>query len=245
MPMMNAIIVPVVVGPLMTQRAIESAAAQDIRDGVTVLALDNGSRDGTSFTLRTLPCVVRTYPVQQSLNKVWNDALSWAFDQEQLDRVLVINNDVKLRPDTYRLLARDSGSFVTGVSVSEEEQTRHVHPSSRSPHPCFSCFLMRKDVWQKVGRFDERYWAFASDGDYHLRMDRAGIDAYAIDVPFLHLGSGTMKALRNEERDELQRRADADRALFHQQYGFEIGSEAYYKAFRHERDNRYATTGRL
>ena len=135
-----------------------------------------------------------------------------------------------------------------GAVFPAMEQTEHADVSSKSPHPSFSCFLIREQVWRRVGRFDERFWAWASDGDYHLRMDRLGIDAYALDIPFYHQVSGTLKQTLLEDRDfhnELCARSDLDRKEFERKWGCAIGSKQYYDMFRKSRDNKYQETGRL
>jgi hypothetical protein len=189
--------------------------------------------------------MVQTHLRAHSLNRVWNEALRLTFHSLKLDYALVINNDLTLRPDTYRLLVADGGLFVTGVSVSDEKLLQSTDPTSKSPHPSFSCFLIRREVWTRVGEFDEDYWAYCSDADMHLRMDRNGIDAYAIAVPFLHEVSGTIKHADNATREMLMKRADADRETFQRKYGFSVGSPEYYSSFRNVRENRYVNHGRL
>ncbi len=242
---MHLIVIPVLCGPQMTQRCIDSALVQDV-DNVKVLVIDNGSRDcGPMLRSYGGRITLVSYSMPRSLNVVWNMALDLAFRSLRLEHALVINNDVVLRPDTYRLLRDDGGLFVTGVSVNTIQATGHADVTSKSPHPGFSCFLMRSEVWNRVGRFDERYWAWCSDACYHLRMERMDISAYALDVPFCHEVSGTLKHLDPQTRDMLCKRADADRATFVQTYGFSVGSPEYYAAFREQRENLYATTGRL
>jgi GT2 family glycosyltransferase len=247
----NLIIMPVVNNLAGTKRCVQSCLDQDIAGGVQIMAVDNGSTDGTGPWLRSLVAngqpniVVIPHTHMISLNKVWNQCLGWAFASLKLDYALVINNDLELRPDTYRLLVEDGGGFVTGVSVQHREAMATANPASKSPHPSFSCFLIRAEVWHKVGQFDEDYWAYCSDGDYHLRMDDMGIDAHALAVPFLHEISGTIKHASNEQRDLLQRRADADRQTFLRKWGFSVGSPQYYQHFKHARENRMAATGRL
>lgn len=230
----------------MTQAAIESALAQDIGD-VWLYAIDNASTDGTGDYLRTLG--VRTTVVAhmrpQGLSRVWNEALTLAFDSLRLEHALVINNDVILRTDTYRLLRDDGGLFVTGVGVGIREQMTSCDPMSHSPHPSFSCFLMRRECWERVGEFDEGMRIWASDGDYHLRMHNAGIEACSIAVPFGHEVSATLKLADDGERDRLHKVADADRAYFKSKWGCEIGSDDYYKRFSPDARNVYKETGRL
>jgi glycosyltransferase involved in cell wall biosynthesis len=230
----NLCILPCVNNPILTKKCIDSVLAQDIP--VAVFVILNGSHD-CAPVIRSYGQRIRSiaYTEPISLNVVWNQALDLAFNTLKLEHVLVINNDVILRPDTYNLLLADGGGFVTGVGVGTMEQLAICEPASRSPHPTFSCFLIRAEVWHRVGKFDERYWAFASDCDYHLRMDRMNIDSYSINLPFYHEGSGTMKHMSNDDRDLLQKRADADREEFIRQHGFAIASPEYEQAFRHSK----------
>jgi hypothetical protein len=246
---MNLIIMPVMCGIQMTKAALDSALAQDVGD-IFILVIDNGSRDGTGPWLRTLtnPHITVIQHLQPiSLNRLWNKALELAFHSLHLPDALVINNDVTLRTDTYRIL-RDTGlPFVTGVGVDSAQQaiSARPNPASRTPHPSFSCFLIRKETWDTVGPFDEQFWAWTADGDYHLRMDALGIDAWSIDLPFHHIGSATIKGVSPEEHLRLCRLSDEDRAKFHAKWGCTIGSDEYYSRFRSTRDNKYSTTGRL
>jgi len=230
----------------MTRACIESALAQDIGD-VWLYAIDNASDDGTGDYLRTLG--VRTTVVghrkPQGLHKVWNEALTLAFDSLLLPHALVVNNDVILRTDTYRHLRDDGGLFVTGVGVGTYEEMKACDPTCKSPGPSFSCFLIRRECWERVGEFDEGMHAHCGDGDYHLRMHALGIEACSIAVPFGHVGSATIKYAEPEERDRLCRQADADRAYFMQKWGCAIGSDDYYQRLAHKGPNVYKETGRL
>jgi len=227
---MNTIIMPFIVGRTMTRRCLDSLLAQDIGD-VRVVAVSNGSNDGTLEYVRAYFQAIEivAYASIRSLNKVWNDMIDLALIES--DHVLVVNNDVVLKPETYRTLVEDGGAFVTGVSSGEEIARQVVDVGARSPHPDFSCFLMTRECWRRVGRFDEEFWAYCSDGDYHLRMHRAGIEAYCLALPFFHERSSTIRLADNATRDMLQVRADADRETFKRKWGFEMGSEEYERCF--------------
>ncbi len=107
-----------------------------------------------------------------------------------------------------------------------------ANPTASRPHPDFSCFLIRRWVWEKVGPFDERYLiAYCEDADYHVRMHRAKVDAKCIDIPFLHHAAATINSLPVWERERVERQADLNRALFKKEYGCEVGSAEYYALF--------------
>jgi GT2 family glycosyltransferase len=235
----NWVFIPVCGGLAMTKRTVQSVLAQDIGN-IRILLADDASQDSVSPWLRTL---YHQYPNVQTIGSVtnmgptywWNVALDWLFSKEQVPYVLVLNSDLWLSPATYRLLVEDGGGFVTGISVDTMKATENVNPSSKSPHPSFSCFLIRREVWERVGRFNPDMVIYAQDCDYHLRMDREGIDAYSIDVPFYHEVSGTMKQADNKRRDAIQARADKDRLAFKNKWGYAIASPEYEQAFRHSK----------
>lgn len=261
---MNWIIVPVRNNLHLTKKAVASFRKQDIGD-VAILLIDNASTDGTAEWLNTQNGITRaTFDPPASVAKSWNFGLKTAFDYGA-DWALVVNNDVELRPDTYRRLVEDGGGFVTAVGTRDKEKIKphedyvfgtikggtyqagdavmvddltkvepwfmQPDPDKRRPHPDFSCFLIRRWVYEKVGPFDEKFEiAFCEDGDYDLRMYRAGIRAYCLDLPFLHHGSMTIKNADDAEIRKIQRQADVNRRYFEKKWGFPMASEAYYRA---------------
>jgi FkbM family methyltransferase len=429
----NYAVMPVRAHPLMTQRAVESVLGQDIP--VIPYLIDNGSDCG-SYLRSVDGAVVVSHQRPKGLHRVWNDALRYAFDVCRQPYVLVVNNDVVLRQDTYRLLAADGGQFVTAVGVdrpvlyspewlaaqdrvkishftrqglqikgvvhvganngyeiehylalgaervwafeplysafaelrgrwgsnprvklsnlalsnrtgfakllvtqgdgqgssllpgapsadyqiiekqacetarydalagpgqpyntlvidvqghelevlqgfgaalfdfdylniecSEQpiyqggaaarqivdylanygfEQDSPICPhddvmfikprarlsAARRPHPDFSCFLIRRECWEKVGPFDEEIYCFTGDGDYHLRMHTAGVQASSLNIPFFHESSGTLKYAADELRDSIAHQAAIDRKYFEWKWGCAMGSDAYNGMFR-------------
>ena len=213
----------------LTKRALETFLAQDIGD-VRVLLIDNASTDGTRAWMSTLHD--RVYSVhfsrQRSVAACWNWAFAWVFTN-QPDYALVANNDVELRPETYRLLRDDGGPFVTAVGVgSSEQMAEDLEPQNKRPRPDFSCFLIRQDTYLRTGGFDEGYEiAMAEDCDLHVRMHRKGIRAYCIGVPFYHVASATIKNADPEEQKRIAEQAEKNRNRFFKTYGQRIGTEGY------------------
>lgn len=221
----------------LTKLALRSVAAQD--HPVEILVVDNCSNDGTAQWLRTKSLTVITAPEQWSLARCWNTALQ-ALWHVGCDRALVLNNDVEIRPDTVKLLGRHDGEFVTCVSVDMPERMGTVGDrdvpellQSEREHPDFSCFMIGKDVTDRVGWFDESYFpAYCEDSDYHVRMHRAGVRAVCVDIPFLHHGAGTLKTAGAGEVARIRRGADANRERFRLAYGCLPGSDGYQELFR-------------
>jgi|ERR1700723_196678 len=215
----------------LTKLAVKSALAQDVP--CDVLVIDNDSADGTSYWLRTKPLAYIAYHPQKSLSACWNAGIK-AFWSVGASEVLVINNDVEIAPNTYRILSAGEG-FTTGVGVSDREQFKPVPGillGTSRPHPDFSCFMIRKEVTDKVGWFDESYYpAYCEDSDYHVRMHKAGIEAVCVDLPFYHYAAGTLKNANPAEASAIKHGADANRERFRKQYGCLPGSDAYNKLF--------------
>lgn len=231
--MSNYIICVACNGLVMTQKAVESFLSQDIEGGVEVLLVCNGAVD--PLYRHPWPKGVTTiaFCPRYSLSGVWNMALKVVFRHS--DKVLVVNNDVVLRADTYRLLDADGGGFVTAVGEDNPIKVMRSkpQPDSKRPHPDFSCFLIRRSVVERVGYFNEQFaGAYCEDSEFHVRMHRAGVEAYCIGVPFYHIGSGTLKASGDErERHQIQLQADANRELFKSMFGCLPGTPEYSALF--------------
>lgn len=216
----------------LTRVALRSILAQDVE--VEILVVNQGSTDGTREYLGSLYPLVKTihfYP-QKGVSHGWNQGLRHIF-QSGGQTCLVVNNDVRLRSDTYRLLLEDGGGFVTAVGVSDDSKVREGGVlGERRPHPDFSCFLIRREVWEKVGEFDEGFvGGYAEDWDFHVRLHKAGVEAYCIDLPFFHYAAGTLKSSEAEEQEKIQQQAGRNRSYFEKKWGFAGGSPEYYKFF--------------
>lgn len=223
----------------LTKKAVNSALSQNVP--VEVLVVDNASTDGTAHWLQTKPIATIYTGEQWALSKCWNAALK-ALWKLGYDRALVCNNDIVLRPDAVKLLNAHGGPFVTCVSVDtadrmgvEGDREIDTLRETERPHPDFSAFLIRKEVTDKVGWFDERCFpAYTEDSDYHVRIHRMGLRAVCIDVPFLHYGAGTLKSASVQDAAKIRRGADANRQRFKQQYGCLPGTPEYEALFRPE-----------
>ena len=214
----------------LTNRTVKSIQRQDIP--VELFVIDNCSTDQTVEYLEGLGIPMLACEVSMGVSSAWNYGLTNFFGLGY-DHVLVVNNDIEIQPWFYRRLLEDGGPFVTGVGVDDKGQLDHADsdPHSSDPHPHFSAFLIHREVWEKVGMFDENMVLYGSDCDYHVRMHNAGIKAYTTGVPFFHAGSGTIKS-NPEEASAIHQRANLDRAAFKAKWGCEIGTPDYYALFK-------------
>lgn len=230
---MNFIICPVRNCLELTRIAVKSFLSQDIGD-VKVVLIDNGSTDATGPWARAQDDVFYIYcSPQTGVSRAWNLGLKYAFETMKEPYALVSNNDVMLRADFYRKLVEHGGGFVSGMTVEKESELKGIAQASK--HPDFSCFLIRREVWEKVGEFNMRMVLYASDNDYHIRMNRKGVQALNLGIPFLHFRSSTLKYLPLKEADEVRKQADADREVFKGLYGCMPWEPAYDELFKERR----------
>jgi len=229
------------------KQAVASFNAQDVEGGVRVMCVDNGSTDGVPHYLHQHGEIdaIHNMP-QRGVSHAWNQALRYVFSlagARRVERVLVCNSDVVLRPDTWRRLADERAQFVTAVGTDDPRLIASPYPEprpdARRPHPDFSCFMISRECYTLVGPFDENFkGAYGEDSDMHVRMHDAGIEAYCIDLPFLHVGGGAQTVKRADETEQrrITKQAAANRAYFLKKWGFPIptpenGGVEYYKHF--------------
>jgi GT2 family glycosyltransferase len=229
---MNPVLIPVHNSLELTKQAIASILKQDL--DITLYVIDNASTDDTRQWLNDNRILHWTRGTN-GVSAAWNHGLDYLFNTADCEHVLCVNNDVVLRPDTYRVLLEDGGLFVTAVSVGDVNQLDWDGVPRKRPHPDFSCYVIRKEVWDRVGKFDESMVLYCSDGDYHLRGHRVGVECCTIGIPFYHYASGTLKSATDEERQKIQHQADADRVTFERKWGVKMGSDEYYKLFNGSR----------
>lgn len=225
----------------LSKRCLATLLKQDTR---TILLIDNASSDGTVQWMRLAANADRVWyqnlTPQRSVAQCWNLGLEWAFGCTRADEeVLVVNNDTELRPDTYSTLRHhlsvSGAGMMTCISVRERERMQgnfELSVDGYRPHPDFSCFMISKACYERVGLFNEAYeGAFAEDAEYHVRMHRAGVKALNCGLPFLHHGSQTVKRADEPERKRICEAADRNRELFYETYGVRIGSQEYSSLF--------------
>ena len=226
----------------LTKKCVESARAQDIP--TEILVWDNCSTDQTGDWLRSViqngygdSKYENVYGHFSSSNRGvsygWNWGLNYFFGRGA-EHILVPNNDTILAPETYSRLLDYNLPFVTGREVTNLEDIDKPPIGELGGGPQFSCFLIRKDAWEKIGDFDESQWGWCSDCDYHLRAHRLGINLQSAPVLYYHERSSTIKNAPPKEKRLLGMQADADRLEFAKKWGFSVGSPQYAAQFSAE-----------
>lgn len=224
-----------------TKRCVESVKAQDVPTFLFVF--DNGSTDGTQEWLESNKIAGIGLNYNSGVSFGWNKTLSVMFDGlngntevfengKTADHVLVIGNDTILPSWFYSTLLAFDVPFVSGVAVENMGQIAcPTGDGELTMHPDFSAWLIRKSVWEKVGKFDESMWGWCSDCDYHYRAHRMGIPLYKSNTPFFHVRSRTIELAPAREKRMLEMQADADRLQFYSKWKARVGSPQYQDLF--------------
>lgn len=237
--MSNWIGIPVLNCKDLTLQTIADCMAQDCGD-VKILVVDNGSTDDTRQALKDLNdsrIHILEFDENEGVGPAWNHICQLVFSGalepggDIPSHVLIINNDVRLRPDTYSSLLIPKGGFVTGVNVGSIEKMNaeeiHVTPDPvLKGGPDFSCFRITRDFYEKLGGFPECFMAFHEDNLTHWMAKFKGIDAdmYGIAVPYVNIGSQTIK--QNPEVKKLVDRSwSFNKLLYERICGGPVGRE--------------------
>lgn len=213
----------------LTQNAIHSFLRQDIPAVVRVI--DNASTDGVKQWVEAYGWLLYGAAENEGVSAGWNRGLKWFFERN-FDSVLVMGNDTWIPPYFLRELLSYGQPFITGVAVDNMEQIQK-QPSKcpLDPHPDFSAFCIRRDIWQQVGMFDESMKHYASDCDWHIRAHQKGYDLWKASCEFYHERSSTLRNASEQERQEIQEQANKDRAVFRAIYNCLPGEPAYEAIF--------------
>jgi GT2 family glycosyltransferase len=220
----------------LTKKCVASVLAQDVE--TDLLVIDNASTDGSrEWLLQTLG-VGRCWPMPENkyVSKPWNIGLRHFF-QNGAEHVCVINNDTILPPNFCRELASTGSGFVTGVSwwdlksIMSPENCWH---GELTDGPDFSAFLIRRELYEKVGPFNEDMAIYCSDVDYDIRARRLGITLNNSHVKFYHERSSTLKQSIEKDKADIQAQANVDHLVFQATYGMMPGEQGYERLWQVE-----------
>lgn len=145
MPVTSVIIVLADSGPL-TRECVEHALASDVP--VNVVVVDNGSTDGIPESLdRAYADDDRVRIVYNRANLGFGPAVNRGVAQSRGARILVLNPDCLVQPDTIRRMAAhmDVHTGIVGAVVCDAEG--QPDPASRRRDP-----LLRRALATKLGR---------------------------------------------------------------------------------------------
>ena len=113
-----------------------------------------------------------------------NVGIQYALDHGA-DYVLVLNNDVVVMPNLLQKMLDAKADMVGG---EQGEALGHTYLSG-------AVLLIQKNVLQRIGLFDERFFLYYEDLEYSVRARKAGFVLKKIDGGFRHGVSATTSSL--------------------------------------------------
>jgi N-acetylglucosaminyl-diphospho-decaprenol L-rhamnosyltransferase len=193
-----------------------------------VIVVDNGSSDETRAWLRSDWPHVSV--VELDHNHAFTQAVNLGVDTGGGEHVVLLNNDVELRPDCLEHLvapleedpavgsvaavllqpgelAIDSVGVTTDVTLAGFPRLQGLAPEeAKNLQPLLTgpegtAAAYRRAAWEQVGGLDESIVAYMEILDLALRLRRAGWgSACALDAVGVHIGSATFGRRSVEQR---------------------------------------------
>jgi hypothetical protein len=191
-----------------------------------IMVVDNASKDGSVEYVRATFSQVRV--VENATNFMWaagNNVGVRIAMEEGHDWVMLANNDILVDPQWAKIGMRvaqlDRRIGVIGYHVIGKSSRVDVREWRRAlgdfPGLAFKddpaiagCFMMvRREVFEAVGLFDETYQLYGEENDFVARAIKAGFRAVRCNFPIWHCCEGTARkvplftaymATRNELR---------------------------------------------
>ncbi len=185
-----------------------------------VSVIDNGSSDGSCDFIEARFPQVRCIALPE--NRGFSAAVNAGIQASRADYVFLLNNDTELpdeclaelveAAETQRefdffapkmlsfhkrtVLDGAGDGFLRGgagyrLGTMEQDSPRYGQAGPVFG-ACAGAVLYRKEVFARVGLFDEDFFAYLEDVDLNLRMNRAGIRGYYVpNAVVYHIGSAT------------------------------------------------------
>jgi glycosyltransferase involved in cell wall biosynthesis len=220
----------------LTKKAYDSICAQDVGD-LELCIVNNGSTQPTVDWLNSLDMSnpkVHVYGAHYAKNVspvlIINKYMAELFTRHEY--ILGVPNDVILPPNLYSQFLKWPRGIVTGSMT--ENRNFPLFDQSRAVSECtpMAVALLRKWVYDALiardGYFlDPRYYHYASDMDFALRISTCGIRGIQLDIQYFHQCSSSWRLLPPEKGKIITDQADRDRETFERVYGFKVDDPRY------------------
>ena len=153
-------------------------------------------------------------PNNANTSRIWNKLIK----ESTCDYVMLIDSDAyvpKCEPCwlTRMMEMIDETGIVIPVSSCGGGQNQHVskaedYPSTEINKGIWSgyCFLFKKELYEKVGEFDERFYIYGQDSEWAYRVGKLGGAVMRKDTLVEHIGSASFSSNPDREDDKLYAR---------------------------------------
>lgn len=161
----------------LTKRAIKSIGNHEI------ILINNNKDDATDYGVTK----VITNDTNVGVSKAWNQGIREATG----DYIMILNSDVEL-PEGWERQMIGEGIVFPSANEPQGEIVKFAFPWV---HGC--CFMAKKEIFNRVGPFDERFFAYYEDADYWKRCELAGIKPTRANIVIKHAVNATSGKLNN------------------------------------------------
>ena len=212
------IVIPTWNGWSLLEHCLRTIVGQSFKQ-YTITVVDNGSADGTVASLRSLYPEVRIVAFPE--NKGFSVAVNDGIKAGSHSLVFLLNNDTELAPDCLQCLVDASKQYDdqffapkmlnfhdhrmldgagdgylrggAGYRLGTMETDSNVYNQSGPVFgACGGAVLYRRSLFDRIGFFDEDFFAYLEDVDLNLRINRAGLQGYYVPAARVyHVGSAT------------------------------------------------------
>jgi len=182
-----------------------------------LVIVDNHSTDSTPDVLARYKVLFERQGwkwtlLRNSENVGFGRAMNQGFNATQAPFVALLNNDTWLMPGWDQVLLRriqelqadmigpyyDETPFEKNSTL--EKSKKFIQKNRNRYRPAWVSILMlfKRESFEKIGKFDERFFLTFEDTDLRERMDRAGMKYYQVADCFIwHHSKGTRGAKEN------------------------------------------------
>lgn len=154
-----------------TKRAIKSVGNHEI------ILVNNYAPDNTDYGVTK--AIVNDTNV--GVSRAWNQGIREATGEY----IMILNSDVELPSGWEREMIKD-GIVFPHANELQGAIERFAFPWV---HGC--CFMAHKSVFNKIGPFDERFFAYYEDADYWKRAELMGIKPVRANITIKHAVNAT------------------------------------------------------
>lgn len=219
------IIIPNLNGKRFLATCLDSIFNQQFQN-FAIIVIDNGSEDGSVQFIKTeYPSV---FLIPFSHNKGFSTAINAGIRSSESKYICLLNNDIELdqnflkemvavleveteiaycAPKMLAFYNRNKidgagdGVFRAGAGYkrgSLEEDHWRYHRQSTVFGACAGAALYRRSFFEKIGLFDEDFFAYLEDVDLNLRAQRLGLKCLYVPTAIVyHIGSATTGSIFN------------------------------------------------
>lgn len=205
------------------QKAIESVLAGSLVPDHIIVCDNSGDGSGALYLQPLVEKHKNVHIWPQTYNL--GCARAWNLFHKTIDEdyIIIANDDLTLGYDAIRLLVESAESHPDDVIFTGEGLAGNA----------YSLFLLKKEGFEKIGPFDERFYpAYLEDVDQDRRRQLLGYKFILVPgITFSHVGSATIKTYDAARMQEHHNSHAANFQYYEAKWGGLPGQEKYTEPF--------------